>query len=180
MTVIVAALGTLGIAVSLGAQHFVSDIIAGLTIVFEGIFHVGDVVDLGGPGREYHGEVREIGLRFIRLQTRHGNIVTLSNRDISMINNMTQLNSRYECSLVLSSEYSIDDIEEMLQRELPKISEMDRRILAGPTYNGITQFDNGTMTLSIMTECSEEDLFDVQQIVNRSLQRIFRENGYRI
>lgn len=181
MTVIVAALGTLGIAVSLGAQHFVSDIIAGLTIVFEGIFHVGDVVDLAGPGsREYHGEVIEIGLRFVRLKTRHGNIVTLSNRDINMVNNMTQLNSRYECKLALSSEYSIDEIEEMLQRELPKISEMDRRILAGPTYNGITQFENGTMTLSIMTECSEEDLFDVQQIVNRSLQRIFRENGYRI
>ena len=132
-------------------------------------------------GREpIHGEVREIGLRFTRLQTRLGNIVTLSNRDICMVNNMTQLNTRYESQLVVSSEYSIEDIEEMLQKELPKIGEKDRRILSGPVFTGITALGNGTMTLSVLTECKEEDLADVQQLVNRSLQQIFREYGYRI
>ena len=180
MTAILAAIGTLGIAVSLGAQHFVSDIIAGLTIVFEGIFRVGDVVDLGVGGKQYHGQVLEIGLRFSRIQTRDGSIVTLSNRDINMVNNMTQLNTRYECKIVVSSDYSIEEIEEMLQRELPKISEKDRRILAGPTYAGIIAMENGTITLSILTQCSEEDLSGVQQHVNKSLHRIFRENGYKI
>ena len=180
MSVILAAIGTLGIAVSLGAQHFVSDIIAGLTIVFEGNFHVGDIVDLGVGGKQYHGEVLEIGLRFTRLHTRLGNIVTLSNREINMVNNMTQLNTRYECDIAVSTEYSIEDIEKMLQRELPKIGEKDRRILAGPVYSGIIALEDGTMTLCIITECAEEDLTDVQQLVNRSLQCIFRENGYKI
>ena len=89
MAVILTALGTLGIAVSLGAQHFVSDIIAGLTIVFEGTCHVGDIVDVGVGAKAYHGEVKEIGLRFIKLQTNDDGIVTLSNRDINMVNNMT-------------------------------------------------------------------------------------------
>ena len=89
MAVILAAIGTLGIAVSLGAQHFVSDVIAGLTIVFEGTFHVGDIVDVGVGGKEYHGEVKEIGLRFIKIRTNDNSIVTLSNRDINMVNNMT-------------------------------------------------------------------------------------------
>ncbi len=88
MAAILTALGTLGIAVSLGAQHFVSDIIAGLTFVFEGTLHVGDIVDIGAS-KEYHGEVKEIGLRFIRIQTAEDSIVTLSNRDIKMVNNMT-------------------------------------------------------------------------------------------
>lgn len=180
LSVIVAAVGTLGIAVSLGAQHFVSDIIAGLTIVFEGIFHTGDIVDLGTGHREYHGEVQEIGLRFTRLQTRLGNIVTLSNRDIYMVNNMTQQNTRYDCEVVISSEYPIEEIEEMLKKELPEIGRKDRRILAGPVYTGIAALANGTMTLSVMTECSEEDLPDVQQLINRELLLLFRENGYRI
>ena len=89
MAVILTAFGTLGIAVSLGAQHFVSDIIAGLTIVFEGTCHVGDIVDVGVGAKAYHGEVKEIGLRFIKLQTGDDGIVTLSNRDINMVNNMT-------------------------------------------------------------------------------------------
>ena len=67
MSTILAAIATLGIAVSLGAQHFVSDIIAGLTMVFEGTVHVGDIVDLGAGSKMYHGTVQEIGLRFIRI-----------------------------------------------------------------------------------------------------------------
>ena len=181
MTVIIAAIGTLGISVSLGAQHFVSDIIAGLTIVFEGTFHVGDIVDLGGSGsRPYHGEVREIGLRFTRLQTGDGNIITISNRDITAIFNMTQTSSRYVCEFEVSSAYPIEEIEKMLARELPKISENDLRILAGPFYNGIVSLGNGTMTLSVITECSEKDITEVKQIVNRTLQQIFTENGYQI
>ncbi len=180
MSAILAAIASLGIAVSLGAQHFVSDIIAGLTMVFEGTVHVGDIVDIGVGARLYHGEVREIGLRFIRILTHDGNIVALSNRDVNMTTNMMQMNSRCRCEVTVSSEYPLDEIEEMLGRELPEIGRKDRRILRGPAYQGIIALEDGHMTLLITAECREQDLSDVQQIVNRSVQRIFTKNGYRI
>jgi small conductance mechanosensitive channel len=180
MAAILTAIGTLGIAVSLGAQHFVSDIIAGLTMVFEGTVHAGDIVDLGVGMKVHHGVVRQIGLRFISLQTRDGNIVTLSNRDVNMTTNMTKLNSRCACEFTISSEYPIEEIEQLLQRELPKIGEKDRRILSGPVYDGIISLTGGSMTLLITAECREEDLTGVQLVINRSLQQIFTQNGYRI
>ncbi len=180
ISVILGAIATLGIAVSLGAQHFVSDIIAGLTMVFEGIIHAGDIVDLGVGMKVYHGEVKEIGLRFVRIETAEGNIVTLSNRDITMSTNMTRMNSLCVCEFAVSAEYSIDDIEAMLQRELPVIGEKDRRILKGPVYNGIVALEGGTMTLSVTAECREQDISDVHRLINRSLQQIFTRNGYRI
>ena len=180
MAAIIAFIGTLGISLSLGAQHFISDIIAGLTIVFEGTFHVGDIVDLRAGYSLCHGEVLEIGLRFTRLQDRNGNIVTLNNRDISVVSNMTQLNSLCNCEITISSDYSIKDIEEMLQRELPKVGEKDQRILVGPDYNGISALGGGQMTLTVTAECSEKDLAEVQQVVNRALQEIFTRNGYQI
>ena len=48
---IAAGMGSLALAISLGAQNFVSDIIAGLTYVFEGTVHVGDFVQVS----EYMG-----------------------------------------------------------------------------------------------------------------------------
>lgn len=178
MSTILAAIATLGIAVSLGAQHFVSDIIAGLTMVFEGTVHVGDIVDLGVGMKLYHGVVQEIGLRFIRLLTHDGNIVALSNRDISMTTNMMQMNSICRCEFTISSDYVIEEIEEMLHRELPAIGKQDRRILRGPDYQGILSLDDSRMTVLITAECREQDLFDVQQILIRSVQRIFKQNGY--
>ena len=180
MSVILGAIAALGIAVSLGAQHFIADIIAGLTMVFEGTVHVGDIVDLGIGMKQYHGEVREIGMRFIRIQTRNGDIVTLSNRDITMATNMTQMNSRCVCTFEIFSDYPIEDIEELLRRELPEIGEKDRRILAGPVYDGVTAFGSGTMTISVTTECNERDVDAVQNIVNKSLLQLFRQNGYPI
>lgn len=180
MAAILTAVGTLGIAVSLGAQHFVSDIIAGLTMVFEGTVHVGDIVKLGNGSKVYHGEVREIGLRFIRIQTSGGNIVTLSNRDIDMTTNMTTMNSRCTCSFTISSDNPIEEIEELLKTELPKIGEEDSRILYGPEYCGISALEAGSMTLLVTAECREQDLTDVQLAINHALQHILTQNGYRI
>ena len=180
MTAIIAFIGTLGISISLGAQDFIADIIAGLTIVFEGTFHVGDIVDLIVSGTPHHGEVSEIGLRFTKLRTSDSNIVTLSNRDITIVNNMTQTNSQCVCEISVFSDYPIDEVEAMLAKELPKLAAENRRILAGPFYKGITALGSGSMTLSIVTECSERDLSNVRQFINRSLQKLFTQNGYQI
>ena len=124
--------------------------------------------------------MQEIGLRFIRIQTLDGNIISLSNRDINMTTNLTQMNSLCRCEIVLPSEYPIEEIEKMLRRELPAIGEKDARILKGPAYNGILSFGGGTMTVLITAECREEDLADVQLNLNSSAQSIFTQNGYRL
>ena len=38
----------------------------------------------------------------------------------------------------------------------------------------------GTVTLSIIAECSESDYYKVQRALNHALQKLFEENGNRI
>ena len=85
-----------------------------------------------------------------------------------------------DLGLTVSSELSAEEIEEMMKEKLPDVGRTDRRILNGPTYNGISGISNGTMTLYVSAECSEEDYFYVRDKLNVSLQRIFREKGYSI
>ena len=174
-------MGSLALAVSLGAQNFASDIFAGLTYVFEGTVHVGDNIELavlGGP--PFQGKVVEIGLRCIKVLTREGNLITCGNRDIKIIKNHTQLNTRVICELDVSAENSADDLEQILKTELPNLLREDRRILSAPTYNGIIAIDGGRMRLSVSAECNEEDYEYVRDKLNVSMQRIFREHGYSI
>lgn len=180
-TTIAASMGSLALAVSLGAQNFASDIFAGLTYVFEGTVHVGDNIELavlGGP--PFQGKVVEIGLRCIKVLTREGNLITCGNRDIKIIKNHTQLNTRVICELDVSAENSADDLEQILKTELPNLLREDRRILSAPTYNGIIAIDGGRMRLSVSAECNEEDYEYVRDKLNVSMQRIFREHGYSI
>jgi small-conductance mechanosensitive channel len=180
-TVIAAGIGSMALAISLGAQNFVADIFAGLTYVFEGTVHVGDNVQIAITGSPpYQGRVVEVGVRCIKVLTREGGFITCFNRDIKTIQNNTQMNSHVICELVVSSEISADELEQVLRTELPAIGRTDGRILSGPVYNGITTIGKGTMTLSVSAECSEENYFYVRDKLNSSLQRIFKEHGYSI
>ena len=175
---IAAGMGSLALAISLGAQNFVSDIIAGLTFVFEGTVHAGDNVEIAAYGSpDLSGRVVEVGVRCIKLLTKEGDVITCSNRDVKMIKNSTQLNSKVICEIEVSSEIAADDLRQILEAELPAIGETDRRILGGPIYNGITAYGGGKMTLSVSAECSEDDYSYVRDRLYVSLQKIFREHG---
>ena len=177
---IAAGVGSLALAISLGAQNFVADIFAGLTYVFEGTVNVGDIVQLAVAGGEYQGKIVEVGVRCIKLLTREGDLISCSNRDVRMIKNSTQMNSRVICELSVSSAIRSDELEQMLKAELSGIGETDRQILSGPTYNGITGIGKGVMTISVSAECSEEDYFYVRDKLYASLQQIFMDHGYSI
>lgn len=178
-TAILAGMGSVALAISLGAQNFVADIFAGMTIVFEGTVHVGDNVQIEVVGgAPCHGRVEEVGIRCIKLLTREGDCISFSNRDVRTIRNRTQMNSSVICELTVSSEIPAEDLEQMLKAELPEISREDRQILSGPIYNGVISISNGKMTLSVSAECREEDFFYVRHKLFVSLQRIFKEHGY--
>jgi len=64
-----------GLAIGLGAQDLIKNIIAGIVILFDRPFRVGDMVDVGG----HYGEVRSIGLRATSIQTFDDSTVFLPN-----------------------------------------------------------------------------------------------------
>ena len=65
-------------------------------------------------------------------------------------------------------------------KRLPEIGKSIPEILSGPTYKWIVSMGKGTVTLSIIAECSESDYYKVQRALNHALQKLFEENGIRI
>ena len=173
---LLASVGLLTLAVSLGARDLVADVLAGITIVFEGEFQVGDIIEIGG----YRGTVLEIGVRSTKILGQGGNIKVIGNQDVKNVINMTQLNSWYPSEITISSDNSIDELEEMLSRELPGIGKRHPEIVSGPTYKGISAIGKGTITITILTECKEADYHHVQRTVNKELHRLFAGQGIKI
>ena len=73
-TAILAGIGILGLVVGLGAQPLIADILAGLFIVFEKVFDVGDIIVVNG----FRGTVKEIGIRTTQIVDAGGNIIISS------------------------------------------------------------------------------------------------------
>ncbi len=72
---LLAAGGSLAVAVGLSLKDLVASIIAGLILLFDRPFHVGDRVSFEG----IYGEIKSIGLRAVRLVTLDDNLVTIPN-----------------------------------------------------------------------------------------------------
>jgi len=75
LNTIIAISASAGLALGLGAQDLIKNIIAGILILLDRPFRVGDMIQVG----DHYGEVTNIGLRSIRLQTFGDSTVTLPN-----------------------------------------------------------------------------------------------------
>lgn len=73
--------GFLGAALGLGGQNLVRDVVAGLFMVFENQFAVGDIVSINGT----LGSVEEVGLRVTRLRDDSGQIYYFPNGAITTV-----------------------------------------------------------------------------------------------
>jgi small conductance mechanosensitive channel len=86
ITPILASVSAVGVAVGLGAKDVISDFLAGLTMIFEDQYGVGDVIDAGLA----KGTVIEVGLRVTKLRDVDGQIWYVRNGSITRVGNQSQ------------------------------------------------------------------------------------------
>ena len=77
-TAIWESVGVLTLIVGLGAQSLIADIIAGVFIIFENEYSVGEIVSID----DFRGTVSEIGIRATKVLDLAGNIKIINNSDI--------------------------------------------------------------------------------------------------
>ncbi|MFZ6005688.1 MAG: mechanosensitive ion channel family protein [Actinomycetota bacterium] len=82
---LVASAGIAGLAIGFGAQSLVKDFLAGMFILIEDQFGVGDVIDAG----EAKGTVEAVTLRTTRLRDPDGTIWHVPNGQILRVGNLT-------------------------------------------------------------------------------------------
>ena len=173
---LLASAGILSLVIGLGAQSLIKDILAGIFIVFEGEFRVGDIVTISG----YRGTVLDIGLRTTKIMAPDGNVKIYNNSEISGVLNMTQEASVATCTISIEYGQDIDYVEAVLERELPKLKEMNPLILDGPTYLGVSNLGESGVDLLVIGRCFEGDVKGVARFLNREVLKIFYRNDINV
>jgi moderate conductance mechanosensitive channel len=88
---LIAGAGIAGVAIGFGAQSLVKDFLAGLFILLEDQYGVGDTIDLGG---EVVGVVEEVNLRTTRVRGGDGTVFFVPNGEIKRVGNSSMDFSR--------------------------------------------------------------------------------------
>ena len=119
-------------------------------------------------------------MRSTRLIGMGDNIKIIGNQSVKNILNMSRMNSWYTMELKISADQPLLEIEKMLEEELPKIGESIPEVISGPHYKGVWSISGGVNTLSVITECREENFRRVQREVNKAIRLLFEEKGYKL
>ena len=175
-TTMLVSAGVVTLIIGLGSQSLVADILAGIFIVFEGEFQVGDIVIIDG----WRGEVLQIGIRTTRLIDAGGNIKVVNNSEIKTIINQTQELSIAKCYVGISYGDRIEKIEKIIADNLPKIKEKIPAIVEGPFYKGVSELAESSVNLLFVAKCKENDIYQVQRDLNREIKIVFDDNNVNI
>ena len=175
-TVILAGIGIVGLVVGLAIQPLLADIIAGLFIVFEDVFTVGDVIVVDG----FRGKVVEIGMRHTQLEDAGGNIKVINNSDIRSMVNLTDKLSLVSIDMAIEYGESLERVEAVIAKNLDAIKHTIPKIVEGPFYKGVSSLGDSSVNLRFFAMTEEDDKFQVERDLNRAFKLLFDKNNINI
>ncbi|WP_430598492.1 mechanosensitive ion channel family protein [Enterococcus sp. AZ177] len=143
---LLAGAGIAGVAIGLGAQGFMNDIITGFFIILEQQMDVGDYVRLTALGIE--GTVTAVGLRTTQMKALDGTIHFIPNRNITTISNLSRSNMQVLIDVRIIPDEGYDKIIAIIDQVNLELKEKySESIQTGPTFFGMVDLGNGNFAV---------------------------------
>ena len=150
-TALLASEGIVSIAVGMGAQSMVSDILAGMFLTVEDSVHMGDVVKVGN----WTGRVTDMGIRTTKITDDSQNTMILNNSRISDVVNMSRQKTSCVLELEIKRSVSMTETESILGDALAAASEEMPELYGSLKLDGIFNISPEGCTARLSYECAE-------------------------
>lgn len=134
---LVAGAGIFSIALGLGAQGFVSDLVNGFFILLEQQLDVGDVVEVD----QIKGTVTALGIRTTKITSSDGTLNYIPNRDITIVRNFSRNNMVANVDIYIAPNADLGEVEQLVEKVnqhlIPQTPELRADpIIVGPVTVG--------------------------------------------
>ena len=170
----VAGLGITATIIGLALQDTFKDIISGISIIFENYFIVGDVVTYNN----FTGEVIEFGLKSTKIKNVNGEVLTVANRNIMEIKNISQKDQTVLLVLGMKYEDNVDKVEKVIINDIiPAIQAMESVNEGTCEYMGISELADSCVKYQIKFKCEKETQWQAKRDANKiALKEMRRHN----
>ena len=140
---LLAGAGIAGVAIGMGAQGFLSDLVNGFFILLERQLDVGDTVRVTNGPITIAGTVSSVGIRTTQVRDADGTLHFIPNRNIMVVSNLSRGNQRVLIDMPISAQTDLDKIYQIFQQVNDEQAQKHPEILDGPTILG-PQIEKGT------------------------------------
>lgn len=143
---LLAGVGIAGVAIGLGAQGFMNDLITGFFIILKQQMDVGDYIRLLALNIE--GTVTSVGLRTTQIKAVDGTVHFIPNRNITTISNLSRANMQVLIDVRINPEEGYEKICEVITEVNETLKEKYiESIQTGPDIFGMVDLGNGNFAV---------------------------------
>jgi small-conductance mechanosensitive channel len=176
---ILAGAGVVGLAIGLGAQNLIRDVIAGVFILLEDQYRVGDVAKVAGVA----GLVEDINLRRTTLRDLDYIQHIIPNGEIRIASNYTKEKSRVNLNIEVAYKEDLDKVMDVLTRvgqELADDPEWSPKILDPIKPLRVNNFGASGIEIKVLGETKPIQQWAVAGEFRLRIKKAFDEEGIEI
>ena len=176
---LIAGAGIVGLAIGFGAQSLVSDFIAGIFIIIEDQYGVGDYVDVGAAS----GTVEKVGLRTTTLRDVNGTMWTIPNGEIRRVGNSSQLWARTVLDVDVAYDTDIDLAASVIKEvadEVWRENLESTTIIEEPEIWGVQSFGADAISIRLAVKTEPGEQWATGRLIRARLKKAFDANGIEI
>jgi len=176
---ILVGLGIAGVAIGFGAQYLIRDIIAGIFIIMENQYRVGDVARVAGVA----GLVEQITLRKTVLRDLDGIVHHVPNGEIRVASNFTRHFSRVNLNISVSYGTDLDHAISVINRvgkELAEDEKWRKVIKTPPQVLRVDNLGDSGIDIKILGDVKPIRQWDVMGELRLRLKKAFDAEGIEI
>jgi moderate conductance mechanosensitive channel len=164
---ILAGAGILGLAVGLGAQGLVNDVVSGFFIVFENQFLVGDYVKIG----EAAGTVEEVGMRVTRIRDAQGKVHIIPNGQIKGVVSYSKGHVNAVVDYPLPAGSDLETVFRAMRAAGERLRQERTEVLAETEILGLVDLKVAEMTVRAVTKV----LPGTHEVVQSEYRRLLKQ-----
>jgi small-conductance mechanosensitive channel len=145
---ILAGAGLLGLAVGLGAQSLVSDVVSGFFILFEGQYLVGDIVQIG----DANGRVEVVSIRHTQIRDEQGKITIIPNGQIKSVTNYSKGWVNAVVDIKAPTTANLEGLMKDMAEAGRRLKLTRREVMADTVVKGLVDLSPSEMTVRAVTK----------------------------
>jgi small conductance mechanosensitive channel len=177
LAALVTGAGALGLVFGIVAQSAFKDYIAGIYILLENQFRVGDVVLLAGTTS---GVVEDITIRVTKLRDLDGNVHYVRNGDAGVITNMTSEWANANIDVQVGWDANIDQVEKIINEVGTAMAEDAawKSVIVEPVqFYRVDGFSPSAVTVKVLGKTTPIDQWAVAGEFRRRIKVAFEKHG---
>lgn len=169
---LLASLGVFAAVTALAMQDILKDFIAGISIVLEGQFRIGDTISIDS----FKGEVIYLSLKSTKIKSYTGEIKIYANHNVQNVINYSLTDSLAVIDISVSYDYDLEKVEKILSNLCEKLSKELPNLKGNLELLGVQELADSAVIYRITCLTESMKQFEVQRKVLREIKIVLDKN----